>query len=48
MKMHKHWDTFWATVYPGCDEKPDYSKSDLEFIVTEQAKKPMYTVEDLG
>ncbi|KAJ8589968.1 hypothetical protein M405DRAFT_691713, partial [Rhizopogon salebrosus TDB-379] len=35
-------------LYPGCDEKPNYLRSDLEFIVTEQAKKPMYTVEDLG
>jgi hypothetical protein len=35
-------------LYPGWDEKPDYSKSDLEFIVTKQAKKPMYTMEDLG
>jgi hypothetical protein len=35
-------------LYPGCDKKPDYLKSNLEFVVTEQAKKLMYTMEDLG
>jgi hypothetical protein len=27
-------------LYPGCNKKPNYSRSDLEFVVTEQAKKP--------
>jgi len=35
-------------LYPGCDDKPKYSRTDLEYVVAEYATKPMHSVEEVA
>jgi hypothetical protein len=45
------YDAFITAVklfYPGCDDKPEYSRADLEYVVAEYAAKPMHSIEEVA